>query len=218
MFLFGLCPVLVAACRTFRLFSYGPQAQQFWPECERSCSRACRILVPWPVIKPASSALQGGLLIPGPPGKAHYDFIKGCNHANFQNQYLFLFFDGYKLMCMLSRFSHVWIFATLWTIACQAPLSMGFSKQESWSELPCSPPGNLPNPGTGTHISYISSIGGRGSLPLVPTEKAHKLVLLGDHCQWTYKRDQPILGVTNHPEVSTTEICGTKSTPRKRNM
>ena len=31
---------------------------------------------------------------------------------------------------MLSRFSHVWLFATLWTVACQAPLSMGFSMQE----------------------------------------------------------------------------------------
>ena len=32
-------------------------------------------------------------------------------------------------------------------IACQAPLSMGFSRQEYWSGLPCPPPGNLPNPG-----------------------------------------------------------------------
>ena len=38
-------------------------------------------------------------------------------------------------------------FATLWTIACQAPLSMGFSKQEYWSGLPWPPPGSLPHPG-----------------------------------------------------------------------
>ena len=38
-------------------------------------------------------------------------------------------------------------FATLWTIACQAPLSMGFSRQEYWSGLPCPPPGDLHNPG-----------------------------------------------------------------------
>ena len=37
--------------------------------------------------------------------------------------------------------------ATLWTVACQAPLSMGFSRQEYWSGLPCPPPGDLPNPG-----------------------------------------------------------------------
>ena len=34
-----------------------------------------------------------------------------------------------------------------WTVALQAPLSMGFSRQEYWSGLPCSPPGDLPNPG-----------------------------------------------------------------------
>ena len=37
--------------------------------------------------------------------------------------------------------------AALWTIAHQTPLSMGFSRQEYWSELPCPPPGNLPDPG-----------------------------------------------------------------------
>ena len=36
---------------------------------------------------------------------------------------------------------------TLWTVACQAPLSMGFSKQEYWSGLPCPDPGDLPNTG-----------------------------------------------------------------------
>ena len=47
---------------------------------------------------------------------------------------------------MLSCFSHVWLFATLWTLAHQAPLFMGFSRQEYWSRLPCPPPGDLPNP------------------------------------------------------------------------
>ena len=50
-------------------------------------------------------------------------------------------------VCVLSRFSHVRCFATLWTVACQAPLSMGFSRQEYWSGLPCPPSGDLPNPG-----------------------------------------------------------------------
>ena len=35
----------------------------------------------------------------------------------------------------------------LWTVAHQAPLSMGFSRQECWSGLPFPPPGDLPNPG-----------------------------------------------------------------------
>ena len=51
------------------------------------------------------------------------------------------------LFCVLSRFCHVLLFATLWTVAHQGPLSMRFSKQEHWSRLPCPPPGDLPNPG-----------------------------------------------------------------------
>ena len=42
----------------------------------------------------------------------------------------------------------VLLFATSWTVACQAPLSMGFSRQEYWSGLSFPPPKDLPNPGT----------------------------------------------------------------------
>ena len=49
--------------------------------------------------------------------------------------------------CVLSPFSHVQLIVTLWTAAHQALLSMGFSRQEYWSGLPCSPLGDLPNPG-----------------------------------------------------------------------
>ena len=48
---------------------------------------------------------------------------------------------------MLSHFSRVQLFATPWTVACQAPLSMGFSRQEYWNESPCRPTGNLPDSG-----------------------------------------------------------------------
>ena len=51
-------------------------------------------------------------------------------------------------LCVLSRFSCVWLLMTLWTIAHQAPLSMGFSRQEYWSGLPCPSPGDLPSLGT----------------------------------------------------------------------
>ena len=50
--------------------------------------------------------------------------------------------------CMLSYFSRVQLFVTPWTVVCQAPVSMGFSKLEYWSGLPCSAPGNPPNPGS----------------------------------------------------------------------
>ena len=51
------------------------------------------------------------------------------------------------LLLLLSQFSCVQLCATLWTAVCQAPLSMGFSRQEYWSGLPCPPPKDLPDPG-----------------------------------------------------------------------
>ena len=48
---------------------------------------------------------------------------------------------------VLSCFSLVYPFATPWTVAHQAPLSIGFSRQEYWNGLPCPPPGDLPNLG-----------------------------------------------------------------------
>ena len=50
-------------------------------------------------------------------------------------------------MLLLSRFGHIQLCKTPWTLSLQAPLSIGFSKQEYWSGLPCPPPGDLPNPG-----------------------------------------------------------------------
>ena len=50
------------------------------------------------------------------------------------------------VVCMLSRFSHVQLFATLWTVAYEAPLSMEFLKQEYWSGVPFLPSGDLPDP------------------------------------------------------------------------
>ena len=55
--------------------------------------------------------------------------------------------EGDCASCVLSRFSCVWLCVILWTVACQSSLSMGFSKREYWSGLPCPPPRNLPDPG-----------------------------------------------------------------------
>ena len=49
--------------------------------------------------------------------------------------------------CVLNHFSHVQLFATVWIIACRASLSMGFSRQEYLSGLPCSSARDLPKPG-----------------------------------------------------------------------
>ena len=93
-------------------------------------------------------------------------------------------------VCVQSHFSRVWLFATLWTVAA---LSMGFSKQEYWSELPCPPPGDLPDP------KCISCTGQAGSLRLVSPGKplwemkvwalesfwvGEPVELLGARCAW----------------------------------
>ena len=67
----------------------------------------------------------------------------------------------YICACTLSRFSHVQLFETPWTIARQAPLTMGFSRQEYWSGLPSPPPGDLPTPGIEPASLSSSAVAGR---------------------------------------------------------
>ena len=69
--------------------------------------------------------------------------------------------EGNDYVSVLSRFSRVQLLATLWTVARQAPLSMGFPRQEYWSGLPCPPPGGSSQPRDRTRISYVSCIGRR---------------------------------------------------------
>ena len=59
------------------------------------------------------------------------------------------------------------IFTTPWTLACQAPLSMKFSKQEYWSGLPFPSPGNLPDPGIKSRYPAMQA----DSLPSEPPGK-----------------------------------------------
>ena len=69
-----------------------------------------------------------------------------------------------RCLCMLSRFSRVRCFATLWTVALQTPLSLGSSRQGYWSGLPCPPSQDLPNPGMELTPLALQA----DSLPLVP--------------------------------------------------
>ena len=77
--------------------------------------------------------------------------------------------------CVLSRFICVHLFATPWTIALQAPLSMRFSRQEYWSGLPCLPPGDLPNPGIKLTSLVSPALAGR----FFTTEPSRKPLYLG---------------------------------------
>ena len=61
-------------------------------------------------------------------------------YVNYKNYPYYKIFKCWSL-------SRVRLFATLWTIAHQAPQSMGFSRQEYWSGLPFPSPGDLPDPG-----------------------------------------------------------------------
>ena len=68
---------------------------------------------------------------------------------NFQKKIYFCFIDYAKALdCVkVKLLSHVQLFVTPWTVACQAPPSMGFSRQEYWSGLPFLSPEDLPDPG-----------------------------------------------------------------------
>ena len=72
--------------------------------------------------------------IPAPPESMQRCFT--WSHDNFLSK-----------QAKVKSLSHVRLFATPWTVARQAPLSMGFSRQEYWSGLPFPSPGDLPNPG-----------------------------------------------------------------------
>ena len=71
--------------------------------------------------------------------------------------------------CVLSCFSHVQLFATLWTVAHQAPLS----RQEYWNGLPCLSPGDLLDPGIKL-MSLMTPALEVGFLPLAPPGKPHQ--------------------------------------------
>ena len=70
----------------------------------------------------------------------------------------------YLSMCCAWLLSCVWLFATPYTVACQAPLPMGFSRQEYGGGLPCPPPGDLPNPVIGPRSPALQA----DSLPSEP--------------------------------------------------
>ena len=86
------------------------------------------------------------------------------------------------LCCVLSYFSCVWLFVTLWTVACHASPFMGFSRQEHWSGLPFPPPGNLPDPGTEL-LSPVSPLLQADCLTLEPSGKP-SVRARRQNCRW----------------------------------
>ena len=83
----------------------------------------------------------------------------------FGSLYLKSFWTWHACLCA-KLLQCVWFLAVLWTVARQAPLSMGFSRQECWSGLPCPPPSDLPDLGILPLLHWQAV-----SLPLVPPGK-----------------------------------------------
>ena len=82
-------------------------------------------------------------------------------------------------VCMLNHFSCIKLFVTVWTVACQVPLSMGFSRQGYWSGLLCLPPADLPDPGI-KPMSLISPALAGGFFTTSATWEALAFVIYAD--------------------------------------
>ena len=96
-------------------------------------------------------------------------------------------------MASVKSLSRVQLFATPWDVTCQAPLSMGFSRQEYWSGLPFPSPGDLPDPGMEPAFSctedgaQITKAGARPNACRV--QKVEEPVRMVGGGQWSIRAD-----------------------------
>ena len=95
----------------------------------------------------------------------------GCPVSYIKFPLVICFTYNNVYVCVCQSLSCVRLFATPWTVACQAPLSMGFFREEYWSGLPFPSPGDPPNPG----IKPGSSRSQAESLPSEPTGKPNNV-------------------------------------------
>ena len=101
------------------------------------------------------------------------------SHAHYRAQSWRTFWAGSPMSSLSlswKYFSCVQFFATPWTVGHQAPLSMGFSRQEFWSELPLPPPEDIPNPGIEATSPMSAALVG-GFFTTSTIWKAHKVWL-----------------------------------------
>ena len=98
-----------------------------------------------------------------------------CYSRCFLTSY-FCIADPYneKDIFSLSHFGGWQLFVTPWTVAFQAPLSMGFSRQEYWSGLPCPSPGDIPDPGMEPECLAASALATGFPSPAPPGEAPTK--------------------------------------------
>ena len=104
--------------------------------------------------------------------------------------------------CLLSHFSPVQLCATLWGAACQARLSMGFSRQEYWSGIPCPPPGALPDPAIKLASLTSSALAGR----FFPTSATWEAII------WRiYHKSLSYVFWTRTSVTKDSSVCGSES-------
>ena len=120
---------------------------------------SCGILAAWPRMEPTPPALEGEVLTTGAPGKSQMVLIYRAWDVKLRiGRHPALLTAGFfplKVKVLLSR---VQLFLTPWTVAREAPLSMGFPRQEYWSGLPFSSPGDLPDQGSNPHLLHCRQI------------------------------------------------------------
>ena len=92
--------------------------------------------------------------------------LKPSYPAHWSSGFLFLVCVCVLICSVVSGSS---VSVTLWTVACQDPLPMGFPRQEYWCGLPFSPSGDFPNPGTEPQSPALTG----GFFILVPLGKPH---------------------------------------------
>ena len=135
--------------------------------------------LPGPGIQPVSPALAGRFFPTMPAGKLVFciSCLSQTSQArDLRNSWVSIqvctcVWMHVSTACVPSHFSCVRLFATPWTVAYQAPLAMGFSRQECWSGSPFPFPGDLPDPGTETLSHASPALVGR-FLPLAPPGKS----------------------------------------------
>ena len=96
------------------------------------------------------------------------------------------------MLLLLCRFSRVQLFATPWTVAHQAPLSVGFPRQEYWKGLPCSPPGDLPNPGIKSASLMSPALASRFFTTSTTWEAPNKHILILQEAYFNTKSDRKL--------------------------
>ena len=96
----------------------------------------------------------------------------------------------FTIKVKVKSLSRVWLFATPWTVAYQAPLSLGFSRQECWRGLPFPSPGYLPNPGIEPGSPALQA----DALPSAPPGKPnlHDKEGLHDACLLAFSNNKDI--------------------------